>query len=338
MQFTNVSILSVEREDAPHRITSAWIMEQLAPTTERLGIPPTLLEDLTGIVARKWWDPGVQPSEVATLAARKAIEAAGLEGRQLGCLVSTSVCRDYIEPSTACLVHGNLELGPDCLNFDVANACLAFINGMDLVGMMIERGEIDYAIVVDGEGSRFAIESTIDRLLQPGATDVDFRDNFATLTLGSGAAAMVLGRTDQHPEAHRYLGGVSLAATEHNRLCLGQPDKMVTDTKPLLIEGLKLAGKTWARSMEAMSWSPADLDLVVMHQVSKVHTEQWAALGGLDLGMVHTIFPEYGNIGPAGIPVVLNQAIEQGKAKRGDTIALMGIGSGLNSTMAKVIW
>ncbi len=338
MQFENVSILSVEREDPPHRITSAWIMEQLAPTTQRLGIPPTLLEDLTGIVARKWWDDGAMPSDVATLAATKAIETAGIERRQLGALVSTSVCRDYIEPSTACLVHGNLELGPDCLNFDVANACLAFINGMDLVGMMIERGDIDYAIVVDGESSRYPIEQTIERLLQPGITEGDFRDNFATLTLGSGAAAMVLGRTDEHPEGHRYLGGVSLAATEHNRLCVGQPDKMVTDTKPLLIEGLKLAGRTWARSMEAMSWSPADLDLVVMHQVSKVHTQQWAALGGLDLGMVHTIYPEYGNIGPAGIPVVLHQAVEQGKVERGGTIALMGIGSGLNSTMAKVIW
>ena len=338
MKFDNVSILSVEREDAPHRITSAWIMEQLAPTTERLGIPSSLLEGLTGIAARKWWDEGVQPSEVATIAATSAIEAAGIERRQLGALVSTSVCRDYIEPSTACLVHGNLELGPDCLNFDVCNACLAFINAMDLVGMMIERGDIDYAIVVDGEGSRFAIEQTIQRLLKPETDEQTFRANFATLTLGSGAAAMVLGRTDQHPEGHRYLGGVSMAATEHNRLCVGQPDKMVTDTKPLLMEGLKLAGRTWARACEERGWSSGDLDLVAMHQVSKVHTEQWAGLGGLDLAKIHTIYPEYGNIGPAGIPVVLAQAVEQGKIDRGGRVALMGIGSGLNCTMAEVLW
>ena len=199
MLFDNVSILSVEREDAPHRITSQWIMEQLAPTASRLGVPPTLLTDLSGIHARKFWDEGVQPSEVATLAARKAIEAAGIAPRQLGALINTSVCRDYIEPSTACLVHGNLELSSDCLNFDVGNACLAFVNGMDLVGMMIERGEIDYGIVVDGEGSRFAVESTIERLLDPGCDEETFRNNFATLTLGSSAAAMVLCRTDLHP-------------------------------------------------------------------------------------------------------------------------------------------
>ncbi len=338
MLFENVSILSVDREDPPHRITSAWIMEQLAPTTDRLGIPAGLLEGLTGIVARKWWDEGAQPSGVATLAAEKAIAAAGIERRQLGALISTSVCRDYIEPSTACLVHGNLELAPDCLNFDISNACLAFISGMDQAGMMIERGEIDYAIVVDGESSRYPIEQTIERLLEPDTDEAKFRDNFATLTLGSGAVAMVLCRADAHPEAHRYFGGVSLAATEHNRLCLGQPDRMVTDTKPLLIEGLKLAARTWARSQEVMNWGPTDLDLVVMHQVSKTHTEQWTGLSGVDPAKVHTIYAEYGNIGPAGIPVVLSQAVEQGKVERGGTVALMGIGSGLNSTMAKVVW
>ena len=338
MKFDNVCILSVERIEAPHEITSAWLMEQLEPTTSRLGIDPGLLEGLTGIKARRFWDEGVQPSEVATAAALKAIEAAGIDKMQLGALTNTSVCRDYIEPSTACLVHGNLGLPADCLNFDLGNACLAFLNGMDMVSMMIDRGDIEYAIVVNGEGSRLPIESTIERLLDPECSVDQFRGQFATLTLGSGAVAMVLGRTDKHPEGHRYLGGVALAATEHSRLCLGNPDEMVTDTKPLLINGLKLAMQTWGRAIEVMGWSPAVLDQFVIHQVSQVHTQQLSQLAGLSMDKIHKIFPRMGNIGPAGIPFVLSEAVELGRIERGDRVALMGIGSGLNCSMSEVIW
>ena len=338
MKFDNVCILSVERVEAPHEITSAFLMEQLAPTTSRLGIDPGLLEGLTGIVARRFWDAGVQPSDVAAQAGRKAIEAAGIDTLQVGALANTSVCRDYIEPSTACIVHNNLKLPQDCLNFDIGNACLAFLNGMDLLSMMIDRGDIEYALVVDGEGSRHPIESTIARLLDPECTVEQFRSQFATLTLGSGAVAMVLGRADKHPEGHRYLGGVALAATEHCRLCLGNPDEMVTDTKPLLINGLKLAMQTWGRAVEVMGWSPAVLDQFVIHQVSQVHTQQLSALAGLDSEKIHKIFPRMGNIGPAGIPFVLSEAAELGRIRRGDRVALMGIGSGLNCSMSEVVW
>ena len=91
------------------------------------------------------------------MAAEEAILNAGIDRSQLGILLNTSVCRDYIEPSVACLVHGNLGLSPECMNFDVGNACLAFLNGMEIIGNMIERGQVDYGIVVDGEGSRFEI-------------------------------------------------------------------------------------------------------------------------------------------------------------------------------------
>ncbi|MFH1467118.1 MAG: 3-oxoacyl-ACP synthase III [Pseudomonadota bacterium] len=338
MRYEQVSIASVVSVEAPHRVTSAWLEEQLAPTMQRLGIRPNLLESLSGIVARRWWDPETAFSTAATMAAEKAIAAAGIERGQLGVLINTSVCRDYIEPSTACLVHGNLELHPTCMNFDLGNACLAFINGMDVAANMIERGQIDWAIIVDGEGSRFVQETTIQRLLDPATDEAEFRGSFATLTLGSGAAAMVLGRSDLVPGGHRYLGSVSLAATQHRHLCHGQPDRMWTDTKALLMGGLQLAGQTWGRAKEELGWRPECLSQFIIHQVSKVHTEQLAALCRLPLDRIHRIYPEYGNIGPAAVPIVLAQAAEQGKLAAGDRVALMGIGSGLNCTMGEVVW
>jgi len=338
MQFKDVVIQSLAAIEAPVRITSAEISERLRPTMERLGIRSGLLEEISGISARRFWNHGTQPSDAATLAAEKAIDAAGIDRKQIGLLINTSVCRDYLEPSTACLVHGNLGLDKKCLNFDVGNACLAFLNGMDIAARMIERGEVSYALIVDGESSRPITESTIERLLQPDVKEEQFRAEFASLTLGSGSAAMLMSRRDLAPDGHRYLGSVTRAATQFNKLCYGQMDRMVTDTQILLTEGLKLASETLGAAREALGWVIDELDQFIIHQVSKAHTDSLMQLLGLDPRKIYRIYPEFGNIGPAAVPIALAKAVEVGKIKRGDRVALLGIGSGLNCCMAEIVW
>ena len=89
--------------------------------------------------------PGPCPqADAATQAAERALAQAGVDRARVGVLINTSVSRDYVEPSTACLVHRNLGLAPECFNFDLSNACLGFLNGMELVAQMIERGQVDY--------------------------------------------------------------------------------------------------------------------------------------------------------------------------------------------------
>jgi 3-oxoacyl-[acyl-carrier-protein] synthase-3 len=338
MHFKNVVIQSLVAVDAPIKMTSAEIGERLRPAIERLGIQPGLIEKTSGIEARRIWITGTQPSDAATLAAEKVIDEAGIDRNEIGVLINTSVCRDYLEPSTACLVHGNLGLHERCLNFDIGNACLAFLNGMDVAARMIERGDVNYALVVDAESSGPITETTIKRLLQPGVLKQQFREEFASLTLGSGAAAMVMSRRELVPHGHSYLGSVTRAATEFNKLCYGQMDRMVTDTGTLMTEGLKLAAKTFDATREALGWVVEELDQFIIHQVSKAHTESLMKLLGLDSEKVHRIYPELGNIGPAGVPIALVKAVELGKIRRGDRIALLGIGSGLNCSMAEIVW
>ena len=338
MKFQNVSIIGLAHVDAPQRVTSAELETQISPILERIQARPDIIQSLTGIMARRFWEPGRQPSEAATMAAEKAISNAGIDKSQLGILLNTSVCRDYIEPSVACLVHGNLGLSPECMNFDVGNACLAFLNGMEIIGNMIERGQVDYGIVVDGEGSRFVVEATIKRLLSPDCDEKTFRDNFATFTLGSGGAAMVLARSDLAPDGHQFLGGVSLAATEHKDLCRGQVDSMQTDASALLVAGLQLAGATFNKAGKELGWRSEDLDQFILHQVSAVHTAKLIELLGLDDRKVYKIFPEYGNVGPAAIPITLSKALDEGRIHKNDRVALMGIGSGLNCAMMEISW
>lgn len=338
MLFQHVAIAGLAHIDAPRRLSSDEINARLKPTLDRLGIKTDVLQDIAGIQARRLWDGAVLASDAATLAGVKALADAGIDPAKVGLLVNTSVSRDYLEPSTASIVSGNLGLSDLCQNFDVANACLAFLNGMDIASRMIERGEIDYALVVDGETADLAYEKTLERMTRADSTEADFRNEMATLTLGSGAAAMVLARAELAPGAPRYKGGVTRAATEWNKLCRGNLDGMVTDTRTLLIEGVKLAQKTFIAARLALGWVVEELDEFVIHQVSKVHTAAFIKAMGIDPKKVMTIFGEHGNIGPASVPIVLSKLRELGRLKKGDRIALLGIGSGLNCSMAEVVW
>jgi len=337
-RYEQVVISGLAHVDAPDVVTSSEIESRLARTLERLGVEPGLLESLSGIVERRVFGDGVMPSEVAARAGEAALADSGVDRSDIGILVNTSVCRDFLEPSTASLVHGRMELPTEASNFDIGNACLGFVNGMNVVASMIENGEIDHGLVVDGETSKFTLDSTIERLASDACDEQMFREQFATLTLGSGSVAMVLSRADSTDQGHRFLGGLSRAATAHANLCTGHVHEMRTDTKGLLLAGLEIAGHTWKEAVSAFSWDPAAIDTYVIHQVSKVHTRAVCDTLGLDIDRFPLIYPNFGNIGPAGVPTVLSKAVEAGTVTPGDRVMLMGVGSGINAAASEILW
>ena len=129
-----------------------------------------------------------------------------------------------------------------------------------------------------------------------------------------------------------------LAATEHNRLCLGQVDQMKTDTRRLLLAGLEVSSRAWDLGKELLGWSNDDVAEFAMHQVSQVHTTQLLMTLGIEPEKAYLIFPEFGNIGPAGVPTVLSKARDEGRMQKGDRVVLAAIGSGINCAAAGVIW
>ncbi|GAA3237279.1 3-oxoacyl-ACP synthase III [Pseudonocardia petroleophila] len=333
-RFTDTVILSVCGVDAPQIVTSDSFDERLAETFERVGLRPGLLQGLAGITERRWWPADVSYSDAAAMAGAKALAEAGVDSARVGLLIDTSVARAHLEPAAAVAVHHALGLPTDCINFDLANACLGFVNGMQLAATMIDAGRIDYALVVDGEGTRHTHEVTLDRLARPGTTREDVLSQFATLTLGSGAAAMVLGRADRHPDGHRFLGGVHRSATEHHELCIGDMESMRTDAKGLLDAGVALGTALWAGTRDDYDW--ADMDCYVAHQVSRVHTRAMCHALDLPVDRVPLTYPTRGNMGPAGVPFTL--AAQADRLDPGDRVLLLGVGSGLNACFAEVVW
>lgn len=339
MRFRHVTIESVRYELAPTRVTSGHLEERLNGALVRMRLPPKPIELLTGITERHFWEPGTSVTDVATLAARKAIDAAGIDQNRVGMLINTSVCKDYLEPSMASLVHGALGMPATCRNLDVANACLGFLNGMEFAGQMIEAGVIDYAVLVDGESAGQIVDSTIKRLHAPESTSQDFWDNFATLTLGSAAVAMVLGHERNTRTGHKVNGSVSLADTANNKLCLGTTERMVTDSTRLLKAGVALARRTWAVAADELpGWNPATIDHFVCHQVGKAHLAALCQALEIEQSKCHLTYPTFGNVGPAAVPLTLALADDAGKVHPGQHVALMGIGSGLNVAMMSLTW
>jgi 3-oxoacyl-[acyl-carrier-protein] synthase-3 len=331
----NTGVISVEAVEPPEAVSSDWIDEQLAVTYKRCGLRSGLLADLAGIKERRWWPDGFTFDQAAALAGRQAIDAAGIDPAEIGMLISTSVCKHHLEPSVACAVHHQLGLSTSCTNFDLANACLGFVNAMHLAATAIDAGLIRYALIVDGEGSRYTQLATIARLQQPDATADDVFAEFASLTLGSGAAAMVLGSLDRHPNAHRLVGGVTRAGTEHHTLCVGTLDRMTTDTKGLLEAGLDLAEAAWRDARADYDWADG-LDRYIVHQVSAVHTRLICDRLGIDPSRVPLTYPHYGNVGPAAIPITLAGAAPD--IRPGERVLCMGIGSGLNTSFTELVW
>src|SRR4051794_2658960 len=333
--FANTAVLTVQTADAPRVVRSEDFDAALADTYRRVGLRPGLMERLAGIRERRWWADGVTFVDGAAMAGAKAISESGIDPSGIGVMINTSVSRRYLEPSTAVAVHHALGLPRSCRNFDVTNACLGFINGMELAAAMIDSGQVDHALGVNGEDSRHVQERTIDRLNRPETVSRDVLSQFATLTLGSGAAAMVLGRADLHPEGHRLVGSVSRAGTEHHELCVGDNDMMQTDLKGLLDAGLDLSMQLWAEAADEFDWAQG-MSRYVMHQVSKVHTRAMCDRFSVDPALVPTTFPTRGNLGPASVPFTL--AGEQDSLIDGDRVLLMGIGSGLHAACLEIAW
>ncbi|MCC2334259.1 3-oxoacyl-ACP synthase III [Cellulomonas wangsupingiae] len=332
--YRNAALLSLAAVTPDRVTTSAELDARLQPVLDRLRLPPGLLQRIAGVHERRNWAEGQSFGAATIEAGEKALAEAGVDRARVGLLVNTSVTRPHLEPSVAVGMHHGLGLPSSAVNFDIANACLGFINGMSLAAQLIDAGQIEYALVVDGEDADQVQHRTVERLSRDGTTRADFMREFPTLTLGSGAAAALLGPADAHPSGHRLLGGVTRAATQFHGLCVGSASGMYTDAKALLRGGMQLVMAAWQEARTHADWS--DMDRYVMHQVSDVHTDAIVKAAKLDRSRVPLTYPRLGNVGPASIPITL--AHEAASLTPGDRVLLMGVGSGINTAMLELAW
>jgi 3-oxoacyl-[acyl-carrier-protein] synthase-3 len=348
MRYQNVCVEALGYSLPPCIVTSAAIESRLAPIYERFHLPAGRLEMMTGICERRFWDRGVLPGTISAQTAEKALTQSKLDRELVGCVVHGSVCRDRLEPATASSVHHALGLSCSALVLDVSNACLGLLNGILLVANMIELGQIRAGLVVGTEMGRDLVEGTIDTLLSsPELTKQDVKLAFASLTIGSGSAAIVLCDRKLSRSGNRLLGGHFQADTSSHELCAGgvaaeihgdDRPRMQTDSEALLHAGVELARGTWEETKHVLNWTNADVQKSFTHQVGRAHRRLLYDNLGLDLELDYSTVEFLGNTGAAALPLTAALGIERGHVRAGDNVALLGIGSGLSAVMLGMNW
>jgi 3-oxoacyl-[acyl-carrier-protein] synthase-3 len=344
LRYTQVCLHDFGYQLPPVELSSTAIEERLQPLYERLKLPAGRLELMTGINTRRLWQPGTRPSEGAARAGAAAIARSGVDVADLGCLLFTSVSRDMMEPATASFVHRSLGLPSSCLLFDISNACLGFLDGMVMLANMLELGQIKAGLVVAGETAEDLVESTLAHLLaDTSLTRKSIKPLFASLTIGSGAVALVMTRRDYWDTGHYLRGGACWAQTVHNDLCQGgqnaeQGTLMSTDSEQLLEKGIETAAACWQQFHATLGWEKGAIDRFFCHQVGKAHAQLLFETLALDPAKNFETLPFLGNVGSVSAPITMALGIEQGALGAGQRAAILGIGSGINSLMLGIDW
>jgi len=347
MKYSKVYIESLGYELAPVVVTSAELESRLEPLYKTLHFAPGQLQALTGIRERRWWEPGFPLSRGAVAAGKKALAASGISPAELGALVYTGVCREQFEPATACRVAAGLGVSGNAAIFDLSNACLGVLNGILEVANRIELGQIRAGLVVSCESARDINDLMITRMLADPRME-SFASSLATLTGGSGAVAVLLTDGSFSSSGRRRLrGGLTQAAPEHHALCLwgiapdgkgGFVQSMSTDAVNVMNYGVELGRRTWDQFLPEVGWSSNDVDRVVCHQVGSAHQSAILKTLGIAPDKDFTTYEFLGNMGTVSLPLTAALADERDILSKGDRVAMLGIGSGLNCLMLGVDW
>ena len=348
MKYDKVCIESIGYTIPDETVTSDEIEERLAPLYKRLRLPAGRLELMTGISERRFWQRGVLPGDVSIESCDRAIQAADFSREKVGALIHGSVCRDHLEPATACRVHHAVGLSPRCAVYDVSNACLGLLSGMLQAANMIQLGQIQSALVVGTESGRNLVETTIKTLnADTTLTRSSIKNAVASLTIGSGSCAVLLTHSSISNTGNLLQAAAVRSNSRFHDLCQSDKDDAVgegmqplmsTDSETLMREGVQTGRDTFVDFIAESDFELADIDKSFSHQVGAAHRKLMLESMGIDPAIDYPTFQWLGNTGSVALPTAMGCGLEMNFVKPNDRIGLFGIGSGINCVMVGIQW
>jgi 3-oxoacyl-[acyl-carrier-protein] synthase-3 len=271
----------------------------------------------TGIQARYIAGDGETTATLATEAARRAIEAAGIDVSDIGLIILATATPDQTFPASATKVQAALGIN-DCVAFDVQAVCSGFLYALTVADSMIRGGTAQTALVIGAE--------TFSRIM-------DWEDRTTCVLFGDGAGAVVL----QAEEGERGILATSLHADgRHNQLLYvdGGPSTTGTVGK-LRMKGQEVfrhavtnLAQVMSEVLEAAGLTSADVDWVVPHQANRRILDATARKLGLAPEKVIVTVDQHANTSAASVPLALDVAVRDGRIKRGDLLVLEAMGGG----------
>jgi 3-oxoacyl-[acyl-carrier-protein] synthase-3 len=305
----------------PERIVSN---EELARTVDTSD---DWIVERTGIRARHVAADDQDTSDLATIAARRALAAAGIEPGAVGVIVLATTTPDKTFPATAVQVQANLGID-DCVAFDVQAVCSGFLYALSVADAMLCRDPDMIALVIGAE--------TFTRLLdwEDRSTCVLFGDGAGAVVLqsrtnGSGILATRLHADGRHGDLLHVDGGPSSTGTVGKVRMKGREvyRHAVVNLASVLEEIADAAGTR-----------VEDFDWIVPHQANLRILEGTARKLGLRPERIVVTIGEQANTSAASVPLALDQAVRDGRIKPGDLVALEAMGGGLTWGAAAILW
>lgn len=287
----------------------------------------------TGIKERRLAAPDEATSDLATRAARKAIDNSGVSPEDIDLLIVGTSSPDMIFPSTACLTQA--KLGLTCAAYDVSAACSSFIFALHSGTVAIESGRARTVLVVGADAL---------------TRHVDFQDRATCVLFGDGAGAVVL----QASETAGILGidlgsdgtgadvlqipagGSAMPATPENieqRL-----NYLKMDGRDVFKFAVRVIPQTTLVALSSSGLTVQDIDWLVPHQANQRILDTVAQRLEIPLSKVVSTIAETGNTSAASIPLALDDLYTAGKLRSGNILALVGFGGGLTWGAAIVRW
>ena len=297
-----------------------WSNVEMAAEMATRGIETSdeWIVERTGIRARHFVDEGVCASDIAVLAAQRALASAGRRADEIDLIVVATSTPDMVFPSTACIVQQKLGIA-GCAAFDMQAVCSGFVYALSVVDSMIRTGAAKRALVIGAE--------VFSRIL-------DFNDRTTCVLFGDGAGAVVLEAsgepgllaTELHADG-RHVGILCVPGTVSGGKVLGDP--LLKMDGPAVFKLAVTVLDSVARSVLAKAGREAsDIDWLIPHQANIRIMHSTAKKLKLPLEKLVVTVHEHGNTSAASVPLALDVAVRDGRVKRGDTVMLEGVGGG----------
>ena len=322
-------ILSVGTFLPKQIVKSDDLFEEIG-SEKQYGIPTNWMSRFMGIVERRMSDADAKPSDLAIPAARKAIENFQGNIDEIDVVIFCGIERDQPEPATAHVIQNALGINASYV-FDIGNACIGFVDGIQVASNFITANMARYAMVVTGEISTHVTRATMESL-KSGLTRDKAKDLIGSLSVGDAGGCVILGAAD--PLCNEGFEGFN------NRVDSSHIDKCIySHTKNGIVGQMKLSEilnefilmhqMSIKETFEKLGWDK--FDWVISHQTGTRNFNAFAGLDGVNSKTMIKTYTNLGNLTTATLPMSWEKLLLNGKVKKGDRVGGLFTGSGLTT-------
>ena len=314
---------------APQKVLTNLDLEKIVDTTDEWILTRS------GIRERHIVDDGVNTSDLALEASKRALECAGLPAEKLDLIICATITGDMPFPATSCLVQDKLG-ATDVPAFDLQAGCSGWVYGLSTASQFVRTGTYDHVLVIGADIlSRFT--DWTDR-----STCVLFGDAAGAVVIGpttpgTGVLAASLGADGSGGELLRMDAGGSKLPTSEETV-KNRQHYIRMEGREVFKFAVRIMGEASVQALAMCGMTPADIDLFIPHQANIRIIDAAVNRLGLPEDKVFINVQNYGNTSAASIPLALDEAYRQGRIREGDIVVVVGFGAGLTWAASVLKW